>query len=121
MSTDNSNLKQSFFRLVRYAIDVAVYAQGLHFRLTSRGLLEHIMLRVEAISEASASTAAHDRDGILEWAIKTQCRCSLRLMESWSSEVYTWDDVSDANKAACLTNVMSEYAPSYASFGALSW
>jgi serine/threonine protein kinase len=98
--------RQRIFRLIDHILDIAVCLQGLHWYSAARGLFE--VIRQHAVnlrlpetpdedslaSPIKAAEVAEQHDtGSLEWTVITQCRCSLRLMDSWSSQVYTWDAV----------------------------
>lgn len=103
---------RSFRRYVRHLMDIAVCLQGLHCHAQARTLFVVIKSEMEKFCSptvrAEPGATGQPSENTREWAAQQCCACSLRLMESWSGEVYTWDPLGSHEEE--LGNVVTEYS-----------
>ncbi len=98
-------------RYVQHIMDIAVCLQGLHYSKLAQKMFNLIRSEVQPFymtgSDAVPEGGKRSTRALREWAARLACSCSLRLMDSWSGEVYTWCQAE--TKPASLDNVVYEY------------
>ncbi|MBI3866040.1 MAG: serine/threonine protein kinase [Planctomycetia bacterium] len=102
----------TYRRYVQHVRDIAVCLQGLHYPREARTLFELIKSEVEPFCQALTAVAGDSpraSPGLRNWSARLACSCSLRLMDSWSGDVYTWDSLEQPEKQLSLDNVDREY------------
>lgn len=98
-------------RCMRHVMDIAICLQGMHFSRCARTLFDLLKSEVECLYCENSTQFVPITKGFplttRGWAARLGCSCSLRLMESWNREVYTWHDPDDMT--TLLDNIAEEY------------
>jgi serine/threonine protein kinase len=93
LSSGRSN--SVYRRLMQHVMDIAICIQGLHCGSAARALFDRLRADLQPLcsnsDETNQGTSGSDHNGAAKWAIKIACAASVRLMESWNSEIDTWD------------------------------